>query len=157
MEQYPIQYQDTQRGTTGLCERTFWCSILFFRIRYACLHVLSLLFPRLILISFLLPYCISFYGQAVRWYIKFSFFITSLQKTAGKLNTPCAKERTNRQEIIFPLKSWLLLLLLTQRRFLMLWGQMVKLVLEYRHTNLFVRTPLTYCTVLPSLDPYYST
>lgn len=37
-------------------------------------------------------------------------------------NTQTAKERTNRWEIIFPLKSWLLPLLLTWQRLLLRWG-----------------------------------
>lgn len=52
--------------------------------------------------------------------------------TAGKLNILSTKERTNRQGIILPLKSWLLALLLTRQRYLHLWGQ-TGLVHEYKH------------------------
>lgn len=55
--------------------------------------------------------------------------------TAGKLNILSAQERTNRQEIIFPLKSWLLSLLLTWQRSLPLWGQTVELLHEYADTQ----------------------
>lgn len=51
--------------------------------------------------------------------------------TAGKLNILSAKERTNRLEIKFPLKSWLPTLVLTWQRSLLLWGQTVELVHEY--------------------------
>lgn len=77
----------------------------------------------------------------------FTCLLSELQQ-ATKYCTSSAKESTNRQEIIFPLKSWLLSLLLTWQRFLLLRGQTEEVVhdYEYAHTQNTLCNGCLWCT-----------
>lgn len=121
---------NVKRDTDG--PENFFSSFFLLQILVYLLYVLvSFPFFHLILLSFFQVF------QLIKFNFPFSSPLASLstESQQAKLNALSAKERTNRQEIIFPLKSWLLSLLLTWQRSLLLWGQTVEVAHEYAHTH----------------------